>query len=68
MQRWERNLRTLVENASRAGQPVCQVYQADVADLLRELDASRERVEHYKAAAVAALDSAPLMVMAAGKR
>jgi hypothetical protein len=67
MQLWERNLRTLVANASRAGQPVCQVYRADVDDLLCELDRTRERVEHYKDAAVAALDTMPLMVMAAGK-
>jgi hypothetical protein len=67
MQLWERNLRTLVANASRAGQPVSQVYRADVDDLLCELDRTRERVEHYKDAAVAALDTMPLMVMAAGK-
>jgi hypothetical protein len=67
MQLWERNLRTLVANASRAGQPVCQVYRADVVDLLAALDKARERAEHYQAAAVSALDTTPLMVMAAGK-
>jgi hypothetical protein len=60
---WERNLRTLIVNAERSGQPVIQVYGTDIAELIRELDCLRELAEHYKAAALAALEAnKPLLV------
>ena len=59
---WERNLRTLADNAERASLHVVQCYAQDVRDLLRVLDGQRQQIEEAKQAAVAALETADVRI------